>query len=72
MPDALTTDQELDRLQAAVRACANDILAGFEREKISHNVALAICGAVLARLLDRSTPAIRAEFIAALQARHDA
>ena len=57
----------LARIEASVRATAEQILAGFEREQIPIEVALAICGVVVGKLLDRSPPERRAEFIACLE-----
>jgi hypothetical protein len=61
----------LDGIEATIRACAHDILAGFDRERVPPNVALAICGIIVSRLLDHA-PHYRAEFIACLEQHHDA
>ncbi len=73
MPDNDTplSGAELASVEAAIRAAARDILAGFDRERIAPSVALAICGIVVARLLDHA-PHYRAEFIACLQDAADA
>ena len=73
MPDHDTTlsEAELASVEAAIRAAAGDILANFDRKRISPGVALAICGIVVARLLDHA-PHYHAEFIACLQGAADA
>jgi hypothetical protein len=58
-------------LEAAIRATARDILAGFDSARVAPSVALAICGIVVSRLLDRA-PHYSAEFIACLQDDSDA
>ena len=58
-------------LADAIRNAARDILATFDREHIAPGVALAICGIVVARLLDHA-PHYRNEFIAGLQDAADA
>lgn len=65
-PDQLD-EALLARIEASVRATADEILAGFEREQVPTHLALAICGIVVGKLLDRSPPETRAEFIACLE-----
>lgn len=60
------SEDELTRAVATVQAAAAHIVAGFDREQVPTRVALAICGVVAGRLLDRSDAATRAEFIACL------
>jgi hypothetical protein len=68
----MTDTEQLDeatlaRAEASIRATADAIVRGFEREQVPTQVALAICGVVVGRLLDRSDPKLRAEFIACLE-----
>jgi len=66
--DTPLDEATLARVEASIRACADDIIRGFDREQVPTQVALAICGVVVGRLLERSDATTRAEFIACLNA----
>ena len=59
-------------LQATIQAAARDILAGFDREQIPTNNAIAIVGLVLTDLLKRVDPEFRRILLAALKAEANA
>ena len=67
MPDPL-----LDALERTVRNAAQAIVDSFDRELIPPRTALAIAGAVAARLLDRVPHDDRTRFVEAIQAAADA
>lgn len=68
----MTDQATLPQPEAAILATAAQIVENFDREQIPLNVALGICGTVLNLLLDRASPSLRTNFLAALARRHSA